>query len=112
MRGYAGQDPVFGKRQTLVEVIPPGPRAAARAEATRTRLLAQVDEHRNPRTSALDKLLDRHLEPLEVGRTTHWMYTRYLEKHVRLRPTAGARSRAEGLAGLARLHELIGEDGG
>ena len=47
-------------------------------------MLAQVDERRNPRTSAtLDQLLDRYLETLDVGQTTHRMYTRYLEKHVR-----------------------------
>ena len=81
---YAGEDPLSGKRHYLVEVIPAGPKAAALAEAARTRLLAQVDERRNPRTNAtLDQLLDRYLETLDVGRTTHRMYTKYLQKHVR-----------------------------
>jgi integrase len=83
VRVYAGTDPLTGKRHDLVEIIPPGPRATALAEAARTRLLSQVDERRNPRTNAtVDQLLDRYLETLHVGRTTHRMYTRYLEKHV------------------------------
>jgi hypothetical protein len=82
---YAGEDPRTGKRHDLVEVIPAGPRTATLAEAARTRMLSQVDERRNPRTSAtVDQLLDRHLETLDVGRTTHRMYAKYLEKHVRL----------------------------
>jgi integrase len=84
VRVNAGEDPITGKRHMLVEIIPPGPKSASQAEAARTRLLNQVDERRNPRTNAtLDQLLDRHLETLDVGRTTHRMYTRYLEKHVR-----------------------------
>jgi hypothetical protein len=47
-------------------------------------MLSQVDERRNPRTSAtLGQLLNRYLETLDVGRTTHRMYAKYLEKHVR-----------------------------
>lgn len=62
----------------------PGPAAAAEAQRVMRRLASQVDERRNPRTSAtVDQLLDRYLETLDVGRTTHRMYTRYLEKHVR-----------------------------
>ena len=84
VRVHGGEDSLSGKRHTLVEIIPDGPKAAAQAEAARTRLIAQVDERRNPRTSAtLDQLLDRYLETLDVGHTTHRMYTRYLELHVR-----------------------------
>lgn len=84
VRVYAGKDPVSGRRNDLVEIIEPGSKQAARAEAARARLLNQVDEQRSPRTSAtLDQLLDRYLETLDVGRSTHWMYTRYLQKHVR-----------------------------
>lgn len=73
-----------GRRHYLREVIPPGPTAEAEADKAVRRLAAQVDERRHPRTSAtLDQLLDRYLETLDVGRTTHRMYTRYLEKHVR-----------------------------
>ncbi|WP_262419173.1 hypothetical protein [Micromonospora chalcea] len=51
---YAGIDPISGKRHYLTEVIPAGRTAAEKA---RTRLLAQVDERRNPRTRAtLDQL--------------------------------------------------------
>jgi integrase len=79
VRVYAGADPLTGTRHDLVEVIPPGLKAAALAEAARVRMLGQVDERRNPRTSAtLDQLLDRYLETLDVGRTTHAMYTKYL----------------------------------
>jgi hypothetical protein len=45
VRVYAGKDPVTGRRHDVVEVIPAGPKAAA--EATRTRLLNQVDERRH-----------------------------------------------------------------
>ena len=84
VRVYAGEDPLTGKRHSLVEIIPQGPKAATLAEAARVRMLSQVDERRNPRTSAtLDQLLDRYLETLDVGRTTHRMYAKYLEKHVR-----------------------------
>jgi integrase len=84
VRVYAGADPLTGKRHDLVEIIPAGPKAAALAEAARTRMFSEVDERRNPRTNAtVDQLLDRYLTTLDVGRTTHRMYTRYLEKHVR-----------------------------
>jgi Glucose-6-phosphate dehydrogenase, C-terminal domain len=60
VRVYAGEDPLTGRRCDLVEVVPPGPKAAALAEAARTRMLSQVDEHRNPQTSAtLDLERDR-----------------------------------------------------
>lgn len=84
VRVHGGEDSLSGKRHPLVEIIPAGPKAAAQAEAARTRLLAQVDERRNPRTSAtLDQMLDRYLETLDVGHTTRRMYTRYLELQVR-----------------------------
>jgi integrase len=80
---YAGIDPVTGRRHYLREIIRPGA-AAAEAEKVMRRLAGQVDERRHPRTSAtVDQMLDRYLETLDVGRTTHRMYTRYLEKHVR-----------------------------
>jgi integrase len=84
VRVYAGEDPLTGKRHDLIEVIPPGPQAAAQAEAARVRLLTEVDERRNPRTKAtVDQLLDLYLDNLDVGRSTHRMYTDYLRKHVR-----------------------------
>jgi integrase len=84
VRVYAGVDPISGRRHDLTEVIPPGPKAASLAEATLTRFLNQVDEQRNPRTSAtVDQLLDRYLSTLDVGRTTKNGYVRYMAKHVR-----------------------------
>jgi hypothetical protein len=71
VRVYAGIDPLTDKRHYLTETIPPGPRAARDAEKARTRLLAQVDERRNPRTRAtVSQLLDRHLAMLNVEPTT------------------------------------------
>ncbi|ODU02804.1 MAG: hypothetical protein ABS81_16340 [Pseudonocardia sp. SCN 72-86] len=84
MSVYAGIDAVSGRRHYLREVIPAGPKAASEAEKVARRLAAQVDERRNPRTATtVDQLLDKYLETLDVGVTTHRMYTRYLEKHVR-----------------------------
>lgn len=84
VRVHAGYDAVTGQRHRLVEIIPPGPDARARAEAARTRMLNEVDERRNPRTSAtVNQLLDRYLEMIDVSASTHVMYTRYLENHVR-----------------------------
>jgi len=50
VRVFAGYDQVTKKRHYLVETIPPGPDAEKEAEKARTRLINQVDEHRNPRT--------------------------------------------------------------
>lgn len=81
---YAGIDAVNGRRHYLREIVPAGPRAAAEAEKVARRLAAQVDERRNPRTAAtVDQLLDKYLETLDVGVTTHRMYAKYLKKHVR-----------------------------
>jgi integrase len=55
---YAGTDPVSKRRLDLTEVVPPGPKQASLAEKARTRLLNQVDEKRNPKTSAtVDQLI-------------------------------------------------------
>lgn len=81
---YTGFDPVTGKRHYLREIVAAGPAAEGEAERVLRRLAAQVDERRNPRTSAkVDQLLDSYLEALDVGYSTHRMYTRYLELHVR-----------------------------
>ena len=47
---YAGRDPLTGKDHYLREIVPAGPDAAKRAEKVRTRLQADVDARRNPRT--------------------------------------------------------------
>jgi len=84
VRVYAGKDPVTGRRHDLVEVIPAGPKAAAHAEAARTRLLNQVDERRHPRTNAtVNQLLDRHFELATLEQTTLSTYVGYANKHIR-----------------------------
>ncbi len=84
MRVYAGVDPVTKNRHYLTEVIPAGRTAARDAEKARTRLLAQVDERRNPRTKAtMNQLLDRWLEVLDVDVSTRQGYVKKIEKHIR-----------------------------
>jgi integrase len=84
VRVYAGTDPVSGKRHNLVDTVPAGPHARKEAEAVLTRFLNQVDEKRQPRTSAtVNQLLDRHLETLDVERKTRRTYVSYLDNHVR-----------------------------
>lgn len=84
VRVYSGKDALTGKRNELVEVIPPGPRAAVEAEAARTRLLNQVDERRHPRTSAtVNQMLDRHFEGAKLAPATLSTYVGYAAKHIR-----------------------------
>jgi hypothetical protein len=81
---YAGVDPVTKTRLYLDETIPPGPRSAREAEKVRTRLLAQVDEKRNPRTRAtVGQLLDKYLTVLDVEPTTRSTYEGYIRNHIR-----------------------------
>jgi integrase len=88
VRVYAGLDAVTGQRHYLDEVVPAGPGAAAQAERVRTRLLAQVDERRNPKTRAtLNQLLDRYLDVLDVEPATKRRYE--LDVRLRLRPVLG-----------------------
>jgi integrase len=91
---YAGIDPVTKKKHVLTEVIPSGPGAAREAEKARTRLLAQVDEKRNPRTRAtMNQLLDRYLEVLDVEASTKRSYVGYVNNHIR--PMLGTTSVAD-----------------
>src|SRR3954469_13972955 len=84
MKGYAGFDPVPGKRHYLDEVVPAGRGAAAEAEKVRTRLLHEVDERRNPKTWAtVNQLLDRYLETLDAEPTTRTRYEGIIRIHVR-----------------------------
>ncbi|WP_300010997.1 tyrosine-type recombinase/integrase [Pseudonocardia sp.] len=84
VRVYAGVDAVTGRRRNLVELIPPGPKAARQAEAARTRLLKQVDEQRQPRTNAtVNQLLDQHFELSTWERSTRETYAGYATKHIR-----------------------------
>ncbi|MCK2238089.1 tyrosine-type recombinase/integrase [Crossiella sp. S99.2] len=84
VRVYAGVDPVTKGRHDLIEIIPAGPKAADLAEKARTRLLAEVDERRNPRTSAtVSQLLDKYLGNIDVGRTTLTRYRQVADLHIR-----------------------------
>lgn len=84
VRVYAGVDAVTGRRRNLVELIPPGPKAARQAEAARTRLLKQVDEQRQPRTNAtVNQMLDQHFELSTWERSTRETYDGYATKHIR-----------------------------
>jgi integrase/DNA-binding transcriptional regulator YhcF (GntR family) len=86
---YVGIDPVSKKRLYLEETIPAGPRAAKEAEKARTRLLAQMDERRNPRTRAtVNQVFDRYLTVLDVEPTTRSTYGGYIRNHIR--PALGA----------------------
>lgn len=81
---YAGIDPVTGKEHWLREVVPAGPNAPKEAEKVRTRLLAQVDQKRNARTSAtVNQLLDRYFEYLHVEPTTQENYESLARNHIR-----------------------------
>lgn len=71
VRVAAGTDPVTKQRHRLTEIIPAGLPAEDEAERATRRLLVQVDEKVNPRTAAtVAPLLEKHLMPLEVERTT------------------------------------------
>jgi integrase len=81
---YAGIDPVSKRKHYLLETVPAGPKAADTAERVRTRLLAQVDERRSPRTKAtVNQLMDRYLSVLDVERTTRTGYEGYIRNHIR-----------------------------
>ncbi|MEU5847290.1 tyrosine-type recombinase/integrase [Saccharopolyspora shandongensis] len=85
VRVYAGIDPLTGKKHHLTEVIPAGtPNAAKAAEQARTRLLAQVDERRNPKTRAtVNQLLTRYMELHTAGPTTVDSYETFIRNHIR-----------------------------
>jgi len=80
---YAGIDPITKRRHYLKELVPAGPRAQARAEAVRARLVAQIAERRNPRTSAtVDQLLDRYLQQFDGAPNTLTLYRGYVRNHI------------------------------
>jgi integrase/DNA-binding transcriptional regulator YhcF (GntR family) len=84
VRVYAGNDPLTGHRNYLLETIPAGPKAEKEAEKARTRLLNRVDEQRAPRTKAtVDQLMDRYFELLDVDVTTRTGYEGYIRNHIR-----------------------------
>ena len=80
---YAGQDPLTKRRHYLREIIPAGPRAAAEADKALRRLAVQVDEQRNPRTTAtVEQLLTEHFELLEVEPSTLSTYRTLARTHI------------------------------
>jgi integrase len=89
VRVYTGYDPVTGERHYLNETVQPGPKARAEAEKVRTRLLNQVDERRNPKTSStMNQLMDRYLDVVDVDESTEKTYRGYIKNHIR--PVLGA----------------------
>jgi len=80
---YAGIDPVTKRRHYLREIVPAGPGAERAAEAARSRLVAEVAERRNPRTSAtVDQLLDRYLDQFDGSPNTLTLYRGYVRNHI------------------------------
>lgn len=84
VRVYAGVDPITRKRHRLEEIVPAGtPNASKLAEEARTRLLSQLDQKRNVKTSAtVGQLVGRYLELLEVEPTTMFGYRSLVDHHV------------------------------
>jgi hypothetical protein len=83
-RVYAGIDSLTRRRNYLTEIVRPGPKAEAEAERVRTRLLAQVDEQRNPRTRAtVNQLMDRYVDVMDVEFSTRAPYLRYINRYIR-----------------------------
>src|SRR5215216_1637815 len=79
VRVFAGIDPVSRKRLYLEETVPGGRQAAREAEKVRTKLLAQVDERRNPRTRAtMRQLLTRYMDVIDIEETTRAGYAGYI----------------------------------
>ncbi len=72
------------RRLYLSDTIPAGPRQTRLAEETRTRLLNQVDEKRNPRSRAtVDQLIDKYLTVLNADPSTRRGYESKIRTHIR-----------------------------
>ncbi|MCE3552827.1 site-specific integrase [Pseudonocardia sp. RS11V-5] len=83
VRVYAGIDPVTKRRHYLTEIVPRGPRADREAEAALNRLLAEVDERRNPRTGAtIDQLLEKYMAQFDGAPNTFELYTGHIKNHI------------------------------
>ena len=83
VRAYAGVDPITGKRHDLVEVVPPGPKARRQAEAILARFLREIEEKRNPRTTAtVDQLLMRYLDQFDGSPNTLELYRTHVRNHI------------------------------
>src|SRR6476660_483773 len=82
---YAGTDPLTGKPNYLTESTPD----EAQAQKILTRLLAQVDDQRNPRTKAtMGAVLDAWLRTHEAEETTLDGYRGYVRRTIE--PALGA----------------------
>ncbi|MFI6833583.1 tyrosine-type recombinase/integrase [Kribbella sp. NPDC050241] len=89
VRVYAGVDPVTKDDLYLNEVVPVGPRQEKEADKTRTRLLNQVDEKRNPKTRAtVDQLMEKYFKVLDVDTQTRRGYLSKYNTHIK--PLLGA----------------------
>lgn len=84
VRVFAGYDRVSKKRNYLVETVPPGPDAEREAEKTRTRLVNQVNERRNPRTKAtVAQLIEKYLGVTNHEPGTRRGYERNFRNHIK-----------------------------
>lgn len=83
VRVHAGTDPLTKRRHTLVETIPAGPQAEKQARDMRDRLVREVAERRNVRTSAtLDQLLERYLDQFDGEPNTLELYRTHIRNHI------------------------------
>lgn len=87
VRVFVGRDPITEKRHYLQETVRGGPEAEGEARRTLRRLLVQVYERLNPRTSAtVQQLLEKHSALVEVERTTRSTYENFARTHMRSGP--------------------------
>ena len=64
-------------------MIPAGPSARSEAQKALRRLANQVDERRNPRTSAtVDQLLEHYLDQFDGAASTLKLYRGYVRNHI------------------------------
>ncbi len=67
----------------MTQIVPPGPRAQARARSVLDRLVREVDDRRSPRTAAtVEQLLERYLDQLDAAPRTKELYRGYVSKHI------------------------------
>jgi integrase len=84
VRIYAGTDPITKRRHELIEVVPAGPTAERDAEAVRVRFVHEINERKNPKTSAtLNQLLERYLEQFQGSANTLQLYETHVKNHIR-----------------------------
>ena len=86
LRVNAGTDPVTKRPHYLRDTVPAGPEAEREADKVLTRLLNQVDERRNPRTSAMVARLGIHTT---LHKLRHYSATELISLGVDVRTVAG-----------------------